>query len=349
MLAQPYRDVLVQTIGNVLPQRPDGENLFNAVRPGFTQTVPGGASYENAIKFLVETADGQGWIRALVQRLIERFPARPEFNGVLTEINRVATPVTVANPFEEVLLAGNRPFVNRQSLRATLLDLTDPTGSPVLLIHGEPKTGKSFSFYLINHVAPSKNYVVNRFLMTRLPKPDQLAEEILGRIGVTRALTPIGNESAERWSEKLADTVKDAIEEKKVPRLFVFDDFPVTELPDGSIVDIPLPPGTASLIVRLAKYADEELRNHLRVVLVRFPSELSPELDDIALREEVQPFTSTHMVAVIMQVASARNWSVSEQAVATRIDEYHRTPGRTLNERFKFLRGLLAELAGTPP
>ena len=218
--------------------------------------------------------------------MIEKFPARSEFNAVLTEINRVATAVTVANPFEEVLLAGNRPFVNRQSLRATLLDLTDPTGSPVLLIHGGRKTGKTFSFYFINHVAPSKNYIANRFLMTRLPKPDQLAEDILGRIGVTRTLQPIGIESAERWSEKLADTVKDAILEKETPRLFVFDDFPVTELPDGSIADIPLPAGTASLIVRLVQYADEELRSYLRVVLVQFPSELSSELDDIALREE---------------------------------------------------------------
>ena len=53
------------------------------------------------------------------------------------------------------------------------------------------------------------------------------------------------------------------LRKRKFRRLFVFDDFPVTELPDGSIADIPLPPGTASLIIRLARYADEELRKYL--------------------------------------------------------------------------------------
>ena len=82
---------------------------------------------------------------------------------------------------------------------------------------------------------------------------------------------------------------------------------------------------------------------------MRFRGELPSELDDIALREDVQPFAATQMVAVIMQVANARNWSVTEQAVKTRIDEFHQTPGRSLNDKFKFLRGLLAELAAAEP
>lgn len=350
MLAQPFRDLLTQTFMKVLTVQVDGQNFFNAVQPGIWNAVvpTSGTSYTNAVVLLVDIADGQNWLRALVQRLVDTYPTRPEFKTVLDEIDRTAPVATVTNPFDEVLLAGNRPFADRQPLRAALLDLTNSTGSPVLLIDGEPKTGKTFSYYFISHVAPTKNYIVSRFIMARQPKPDELAEEILGRIGVTRTLQPIGNESAERWAEKLADTVKDAIEEKQTPRLFVFDEFPVTKLPDGSVVEIPLPPGTASFIVRLARYADEELRSYLRVVLMRFRGELPPELDDVALRENVQSFTSTHMVAVVMQVAKARNWSVTEATVKAKIDQYHQTPGRTLNDKFKFLRGLLAELSAAP-
>ena len=128
MLAQEYRDVLIQTIRGVLPAQLDGNNFFNAVRPGFSQTVPGGASYQNTIEFLVATSDGQGWIRDLVERLIAQFPNHSEFNVVLAEIARDATAETVPDPFDEVLLAGNRPFVNRQPLRTALLDLTGSNG-----------------------------------------------------------------------------------------------------------------------------------------------------------------------------------------------------------------------------
>lgn len=339
MLAQPYRDLLVDTFVKVFPAQLDGQIFFNAMTAGsWNRIVTGGGSYTTAVTQLVPAADEEGWIRPLVQQLIVKFPARPEFKDILKEIDRAAPVKTAADPFDEVLLAGPRPFANRQPLRAALRDLTDPEGPPMLLIDGEQKTGKSFSFYLINHVGPTKNYVVSRFPMAQLPKPNTLAEDILGRIGATRELKPMGDESAERWAEKLADTVKDAIEEKGKARLFVFDDFP----------DIPLPAGTASFIIRLARYADEELRKYLRVVLMRFRSVLPSELDEVASHEVVQPFTPTDMVAVVMQVAKARQWSVTEDVVKKRVDTYHQTPGRTLNDGFKFLRGLLAELAAAP-
>jgi hypothetical protein len=39
---------------------------------------------------IVGDADGQGWLRNLVQRLVDDFPARPEFSKVLAEIDRTA-------------------------------------------------------------------------------------------------------------------------------------------------------------------------------------------------------------------------------------------------------------------
>ena len=205
MLTLPYRNLLVQTVPLVLPNWLDCKNLVNAVRAGsWDATVLIPFTYANAVPLLVDAADGQGWLRDLVQRLATTFPARLEFVTVLTEFDRAATPRTVLNPFDEVLLDGDRPFVNRQPLRTHLLNLTNPAGAAVLLVDGQPQTGKSFSFYLINHVAPTKGFVVHKFKMTSLPKPDELALDILYRLGVDRAIPPIGQESAERWAEKLA-------------------------------------------------------------------------------------------------------------------------------------------------
>ena len=54
------------------------------------------------------------------------------------------------------------------------------------------------------------------------------------------------------------------------------------------------------------------------------------------------------MVAVVMQVAAARNWSVTQAVVKAKIDEYHQVAGRSLKDRFKFLRELLQQLAAAP-
>jgi hypothetical protein len=349
MLPQPYRDLLGQTMLAVLPAL-NCQNLVNAVRPGsWVDIVPMNASYANAVPLVIEAADAQNWIRALVDHLATSFDTRPEFARVLIEIDRATTPRTVPDPFDEVLLDGGRPFVNRRPLRASLLDLTDQGGSSVLLIDGERQSGKKFSYYLINHVAPTKGFIVSRFPMARSPRPDELADDVLRRIGVERILPEIGNESAERWAEKLADKVYQLIFEKKSRRLFVFEGFPTTKLPDGTIVETPLPEGTASFIVRLARYSDEELRPYLRVVLIRFRGELPPELDDVALRDEARAFTPTDMVAAVMQVVRARGWPVSEAAVRERIDTYHQAAERTLNDRFRFLRGLLGQLASLSP
>ena len=46
-----------------------------------------------------------------------------------------------------------------------------------------------------------------------------------------------------------------------------------------------------------------------------------------------------------MQVAKARGWDVGASTVKIRIDEFEAAAARTLKGRFKFLRGLLQELA----
>ena len=152
-----------------------------------------------------------------------------------------------------------------------------------------------------------------------------------------------------RWAEKLATEVYLAMKDKPTRHVFVFDDPPTTEQPDGTRVDISLPEGTTSFLVRLATYADEELRGVLRIVLTCFKASLPQDIDDVAGRDTTEPLTPAHMVAAIMQVATAREWSVSQAAVQSKVDEYHLVPNRTLKDSFKFIRGLLQKLEDGAP
>lgn len=342
MLAQAYRDVLVQATVEVLLHQLNFEQFVDGVQPGTSATViprGPGANYKGAVTAVVDAADAQNWLRALVNRLATQFPARPEFAIVIAEIDRVAPIVTIANPFEEVLLEGERPFANRRPLRAHLLDLTNAGGSCVLSINGESQSGKSWSFHLINHVGNRKGFIVSKFKVGVTPKPDKLADEILRRIGAPATLPGMGDESAERWAEQLADLIATPLLDRQIRRLFVFDEFP----------DATLPLGTPSLIRRLATYADQELRPFLRVVLMRFGSSLSSDVEDIALHDVAEPFTATDMVALVMQVVKARQWALTEAVAKQRIDQFLQGTDRTLRERSNFLRDMLRKMAsGTP-
>lgn len=340
MLPEQHRTVLINSMLGVFLAPLDCRNFVNAVRMGsWEATVPMDAAFANAVPLLVDAADGQNWLRELVKALADKFAARAEFTTILAVIDRPATAKTNPDPFKEVLLDAGRPFVDRTSLRTQLLDLTSGGGSSVLRIDGGPKTGKTFSYYLINHVAPTKGFAVSKFEMNTLPKPDELAGDILRRMAAVETLPPMGVESAQRWAEKLTDIVAGAIVAKNKQRLFVFDEFKDTALPEG----------TPSLIIRLARYADEELRPYLRVVLVHFRDELSSEVEDVALRDAAVPFTNTDMLSAVMQVAGARAWTVTPNVVQAKIDEFDPAARRTLKDRFNWLRKLLQELAQAAP
>jgi hypothetical protein len=288
--------------------------------------------HESAMRAVVRVAHEDGWLRGLVKEFLDHYPACPEFQIVMAEIDRVRTPGTGANPFDEVLLDADRPFVNRHNLRLQLRNLTAVKGAPVLLVDGRRKTGKSYSFYLIQHVAPTQGYTTHQFEMSSLPRPDELALEIMSRLGAKTAIPTIGQESAERWGQKLAQLIYETIAEQKQPRLFVFDEFDAKT---------PLPEGTASLIVRLAKYAVQELRPYLRLVLVRFPGKLPLAVDEVTARDAAEPFTTAHMVDVVMKVAKARRGTVSLAVVQEKIEHDLGSKRATLQDRFRYLRELL--------
>jgi hypothetical protein len=345
MLPDQRQRAIAPIIGALVPAL-SAQSFFDSIHGAGTWNaiVPVGGTYLQQLEASIRAAVEQRWLRDLIVRLMNDFPARLEFGVLLAEIDRVSPAPTAPSIFEEVLLDSGRPFVNRGDLRDRLQQLIGVGGPPALLIDGEPKTGKSYSYYLISHVAPVNGFRVHKFSVASFPDPGKLAGEVLRRIlGDDVPVPPIGNESAELWAPKLATKVYRALENGP-QRVFVFDDFPTTVLPDGTVLEQPLPDGTSTFLIRLATYADEELKGTLKVVFVHFRAALPQSLDDVALREKATLFTDAHMVKAVMQVARARKWSVTDKAVKKRVEKFHETPGRTLNDGFKFIRELLWEL-----
>src|SRR5688572_25329899 len=299
-----HRNLLIATIPGLFGQQQvNFKNHLKTIGEGAVlDEVVENAPFNQLATTVVDLADQRGWIRKLVDSLATKFP-RPELTAVLAGLDdEKALVPTTENPFNEVLLASNRPFVDRRSLRNAFLSLVAPDGETVLLVDGTPKSGKTFSYHLLNHAASQRGFIVHRVHVKRVPTLPEIATTTLNAVGFFDTLPEQGVESAERWAEKLATVVADTVRKAKLKRIFVFDEFP----PQSPVKE------TLSFVSRLARFADEELRDVVRVVLIRFPGELDPEVEDVAVRDNVQPFTTTDMIAAVMQIAVARKWEITE-------------------------------------
>jgi hypothetical protein len=93
MLAQNYRDVLVETATEVLLAPIPAQNFFNRVRPGiWAQIVPMNVSLRDSVAVIVDAASAQGWVRDLADRLVTAYPSRDEFAAVLKHIDDFGPP-----------------------------------------------------------------------------------------------------------------------------------------------------------------------------------------------------------------------------------------------------------------
>jgi hypothetical protein len=338
------RDLLIKNVSRMFPQLTffvDFQQLVESIKPGtWAAVVPVSTptTTDNIVNIIVDRALLEGWIAPIVARLARNPVSAPEIDAIEAFLREQPKPTTT-KPMEEVLLDGNRPFANRDDLRQSLRDLCQPSGSPLLVITGEPATGKSFSFWLAQHIARQHGFITSEFDVSATADPEKLAVEVLRRIGVPLKNDSTGLESGQRLGKDLADQVKDALDERKQKRVFFFDRFPLATEP-------PLPPETIAFIVRLAKYADEELRPFLRVLLVRFSDMLPDAIDDVTERDQAQPFTDSDMFAVLNQIKTARGWDVSDQALH---DVIAQVSGKTLRERFQLMRRTIRQLSQLPP
>jgi hypothetical protein len=334
-----HRTLLIETIPRLFSDPLTGPRDFaNVVRDvgkaAALGDVPVNATYSQLVTVIVDTAVKAEWIGALVDALVNDFPARDELITVQGELARETVKPTSKEPFDEVWLDGDRPFVNRRSLRNVFLRLSSQAAETVLLVDGADKSGKTFSYFLLNHAAVKREYLVHKFEVRKTPQLPALARDVMVRVGMTSPVPPQGPESAERWAEDLAGGIADAIRKDAQKRFLVFDEF-------GSAP----PPETLSFVVRLAQFADEELRPFLRVVLVKFPGVLPPELEDVVAREDVQPFSVTDMVAAMLQISNARGWGLTEATLKLKVDEFEAGGTRSLRERFNFVRNTIRDLA----
>jgi hypothetical protein len=296
-------------------------------------------------------ACGVPWIRAWSQhpkvRLLELLelvnrradvPYPTILQNVLP-IRRVATlPLATELPFTSSIptdnpwvLEGGRPFVNRRNLRSCIRRLVNASGETVLLINGPPGSGKSYSAHLIRHTAIQHGFTVLSFEVDALRTAEDLALEIHDRLGERVEVPSTALETAERTGARYASIVAQTLQTRKRRALLIFDGF----------AD-PTPRDVSSFVIRLARSSDEEARPWLRIVLIGFLGSLPDSLRDIALVDNIAPFTRDDVRVFLERVAVQEGWNVAHDALdelADSIDERS-----TLRDKMLAVRAVLGDL-----
>lgn len=170
-----------------------------------------------ALKFIQWLDQNDGFIEPVLHTLVAEFPAHasaPLLQQALNRTVRAGQAAAAGQPWDAPLIAGV-PMVNRAPLRRTLENLLSGNGPEVTMVDGPGGTGRSHSWFLIQHVARS---VANVFpVKIDLDAPvlaqqtiDVVARKVLSKLRLppTALSTSVGatpDTVADRFAEDVAD------------------------------------------------------------------------------------------------------------------------------------------------
>jgi len=203
------------------------------------------------------------------------------------------------DPHDAPVLRANRLFIDREVLRERLRELNSSAASRVLVVRGERYSGKSHSRFFFDHLSVNGGgftSVVVDLVDDEINKPDELASLIIDKIGGdVKQLPSQGFTTAARWGQFIVRAIKEEVQRSGSNFWLIFDGL----TKDG------LPPETLGIILNLAKRAELEVPQ-LRVVLLGLLDKLPPEIDGVALREEIGVIDEAKCVTWLQTVLALR-------------------------------------------
>jgi Effector-associated domain 1 len=238
---------------------------------------------------LLHKAAGQRLLRTLISRIA----AHPEGGaiGVLgpllaepvgTAANRVGT---ASDAYGLHLLGGAqvpRPFIDRVELRRLLRQFTEQDAERVLVVTGEKRTGKSYSWHLIRHIGFSVTGVEPfRIDLGDWVGPPMGPYDVMESVAMRLALDgmppreSLAQEDAQAW--KLRVWFLGQMRRLEVPCWLVLD----------GLDRAPLTESARRLIIAIVEATKNNEAGRLRIALLAGPR---PDADDFqVLHDEIRP------------------------------------------------------------
>lgn len=275
----------------------------------FRSVVPE-TDFENQCQafILLMTNDGK-----LDRLCIELRDARGNIPGLVTITSEILAAMNAATPGtgqRHSLMIGQRPFLNRDSLRRRLVTFVEGNGlDRVLIIEGQEATGKSYSRHLISHGASME------FASVELPaivggeyEASHVASAVCVRLWPEDPLDRFDDlgQSA-RDSKWYGDRVVARLSRLPVPTLLFIDGFNTA----------PLAKGASDLLIRFCRAVENcECRNLWLVFVGLDAGCLGPEYEDIVEPEKACPPAQAHIEDFLRNIPPRSGQAVDPAKIA---------------------------------
>jgi hypothetical protein len=166
--------------------------------------IAGAGPLQDLIPAVIRRADGGCWLKKLLDEALEMQPDRPRLSALRTDLETMML-IEPDSPFDAMLIFGDAMF-DRAGLRARLRGLQSNAVAPVLVVYGEPYSGKTWSTRLISYVA-SKNSDLNLALVDMEEFAGQPVDaDLIGRRIAEESLfngpPPPNEEQVAQWSRQ---------------------------------------------------------------------------------------------------------------------------------------------------
>ena len=170
---EAFEDAFVdsETFGRLAQIASDGKTL---------DLIAGNGPLENLIPAVIRKADDGGWLKNLLDEALAMQPDRLKLRAVKADFETLMF-IEPDSPFDATLILG-AAMLDRAGLRARLRALQSDAVAPVLLVCGEPYSGKTWSTRLISYVA-SKKSDLNLAVVDMEPSGGKIVDAaLLGRL-----------------------------------------------------------------------------------------------------------------------------------------------------------------------
>lgn len=274
----------------------------------------GGKDYEEVVFNLIGKAQRNRWLPELIEAAVA---VKPTVNMV--RIAGELAPQLAAEDvdhFNVTFVDNNLPLVNRTVLRDYVRKLADfqPAGARVLVVNGPPSSGKTYSVELIAYLNRAlKNF---KFVHIDLQKttgevrPEHIARDIVDLMNLDQRIIPeLNQEQDSRWIQLFCNRLQGVLSNAPDQWWIVIDGFNHARLS----------PSVNDLVKELS--GRRLTLPELRIVLLSYPDNLSPDVERVALRETIAPIDEKHLISFFSQVYYDNKQTYFPKDIAERIGE----------------------------
>jgi hypothetical protein len=267
---------------------------------------------------VLQKAAASNLLRRLV-RAVAADPGSAAYSALFQRLLAIPAPAAAGiDPYLVCLLGsgGRRPFLDRTELRTHLRELARENGPRVLIITGPAQSGKSYSWYLIDHVkrvgafSPIRVDLSSSAWSGPAAGPADVMGEVAYKLGWA---PPVADPTAQEDTQArtLRNWFLGRVRTETAGYWLIFDGLDASTMTNAAL----------RLVESLAIAAERGEAGELRVVLIAYSGSLPQDVDPYTLRDPISAIGVAELRAFLERVALDAGQVVDDEGLELLLQE----------------------------